>query len=144
MTDRYENLIVEVVSRAMVPFILLFGIYVISHGHYSPGGGFQGGVILATGVILLRLFLGAELSHRLFPTRLAMVLMSSGILVFFSTGLIPLALGGEFLNYQYMPLPGDSPAQIRYLAILIAETGIGLAVWGTLVTILDYLARSEE
>ncbi|MBM4298745.1 MAG: sodium:proton antiporter, partial [Deltaproteobacteria bacterium] len=58
MRERYHNPIVDGVARLLVPFIQIFALYVISHGHYGPGGGFQGGVILAAALMLLRLILG--------------------------------------------------------------------------------------
>jgi multicomponent Na+:H+ antiporter subunit B len=48
-----EDVIIQTVCRILIPFIQLFGLYVIVHGHHSPGGGFQGGVILAASFILL-------------------------------------------------------------------------------------------
>ena len=55
MTGKVDNPIVTLVSRLISPFIMLFALYVIFHGHYSPGGGFQGGTMLAAAVLLLRL-----------------------------------------------------------------------------------------
>jgi multicomponent Na+:H+ antiporter subunit B len=141
MKDRYESIIVEVVSKVMVPLVQIFAIYVITHGHYGPGGGFQGGVILAVSTILLRLSLGQERSHVMFPTTRATWLGAFGMLVFALLGLLPLALGGEFLNYSFLPLPGVSGADLRSLAILVVEVAIGLAVWGTLVTMFDRLTE---
>lgn len=143
MRRRFENPIVEGVSRLMVPFIQIFSLYVITHGHYGPGGGFQGGVILAAGMMLLRLTLGEEYEHRRFPPELAVALGSIGILIFAVTGLVPLAMGGEFLDYAYLPVPGSFGAELRYVGILIVEIGIGMSVWGILVTLFDHLLGRE-
>lgn len=143
MKERYDNPIVEGVSRLMVPFIQIFALYVITHGHYGPGGGFQGGVILAASMMLLRLTLGEEYEHRRFPPDLALALGTVGILIFAVTGLVPLAMGGEFLNYAYLPIPGGFGAELRYTGILIVEIGIGMAVWGILVTLFDHLLGRE-
>ena len=51
MNERYHNTIVDGVARVIVPFIQIFALYVIIHGHYGPGGGFQGGVILAASLL---------------------------------------------------------------------------------------------
>ena len=64
MITKYHNLIVNLACRVMVPFIFLYGIYIIFFGHYSPGGGFQGGTILAADVILMRLVLGKQASYK--------------------------------------------------------------------------------
>ena len=62
-----------------------------------------------------------------------------GMLIFVLAGLVPMVIGGAFLDYAYLPVPGVSGAELRYLGILIVEVGIGLAVFGTLVLIFDNL-----
>ena len=139
MIERHESVIVQIVCSAIVPFIQLFALYVIVHGHYGPGGGFQGGVILAVSVILLRLCLGREVSYQKFPPKRAYILGTIGMLVFMLVGLIPRATGGMFLDYEHLPIPGISGATLRYFGILLVEVGIGLAVFGTLVLLFDNL-----
>jgi len=137
--QRYQSIIIQTICSLLIPFIQLFAIYVIMHGHYGPGGGFQGGVLLAVSILLQRLYLGKEASYQKFPPKLALVLASIGMLIFGLAGIIPLAFGGSFLDYAYLPIPGVSGAEMRYLGILIVELGIGLAVFGTLVLIFDNL-----
>lgn len=139
MRTRYENAVVEVASRVIVPFILIFGLYVVTHGHYSPGGGFQGGAIMAAGIMLLRLSLGKKRSSRRFPPKVAPILGAIGLLIYAGTGLITLVWGGMYLDYAYLPIPGVSGASLRYLGILIIEIGVALAVFGVMITIFDYL-----
>lgn len=142
MIERYDSVVIEVVARAMVPPVQVFALYVITHGHYGPGGGFQGGVILAVSVLLLRLSLGKARSDQLFPPVLANCLAAIGMLIYVLAGLVPLLLGAEFLNYGYLPIPGVSGPALRSTGILIVELGIGLSVCGTMVTIFDWLTRS--
>lgn len=144
MTEPTKSIIIRIVSSAMVPFMQLFALYVITHGHYGPGGGFQGGVILAVSIMLLRLSLGKEVSYQKFSPELAAVVATIGILVFMLVGLIPLARGGMFLDYEYLPIPGMSGAALRSFGILIVEVGIGLAVFGTMVLIFDRLVEAER
>ena len=139
MITRYENIVVNIICRAMAPFILLFALYVIVHGHYSPGGGFQGGAILAASVMLLRLSLGKERTSKRFPPKLAPILGAIGLLIYAGTGLATLIWGGMYLDYAYLPIPEVSGASLRYLGILIVEIGIGLAVFGILLSIFDNL-----
>jgi multicomponent Na+:H+ antiporter subunit B len=143
MRGSLENIVVEGVSRFFVPFIQIFALYVITHGHYGPGGGFQGGVILAASIMLLRLSLGEEYEHRRFSPRLATVVAAVGMLIYAVAGLLPLGWGGNFLDYAYLPIPGLGAAELRYHGILIVETGVGLVVWGTLVILFDHLMGSE-
>jgi multicomponent Na+:H+ antiporter subunit B len=144
MIDRYESPIVQVVCSVLTPFIQVFALYVILHGHYGPGGGFQGGVLLAISIILSRLYLGQEVSHQKFPPKLAMALAAAGMLIFTLAGLIPMSTGGMFLDYEYLPIPGVSGASLRYLGILIVEIGIALAVFGTMVLIFDNLVLERR
>ena len=137
--QRYQSIIVQTVCSLLIPFIQLFAIYVIIHGHYGPGGGFQGGVLLAVSVILQRLYLGKAVSYRKFPPTLAIVVAAVGMLIFGISGMIPLITGGSFLDYAYLGIPWVSGAELRSLGILIVEIGIGLAVFGTLVLIFDNL-----
>ena len=143
MIGKYQNTIVDGVARLMVPLIQIFALYVITHGHYGPGGGFQGGVILASSMMLLRLALGEEEEHRRFSPAAAAIVATVGILIYFAAGLLPLAAGGTFLDYGREPIAGLHGAELRSLGILIVETGVSMVVWGTLVILFDYLIGSE-
>ncbi|MBI2831328.1 MAG: sodium:proton antiporter [Chloroflexi bacterium] len=141
MIERYENVIIDIVCSVMVPLIQLFALYVVVHGHYGPGGGFQGGVLFAVSIILLRLCLGKEASHKKFPPKLAAALAASGMLVYMLTGLAPMAAGGAFLDYGHLPIPGVSGAELRFLGITIVEWSIAFSVCGTMVLLFDVLAE---
>ena len=143
MRGKYHNTIVDGVARLIVPFIQIFALYVIMHGHYGPGGGFQGGVILAASMMLLRLALGEEEEHRRFSPAAAAAVAATGILIYFAAGLLPLTAGGEFLDYARAPIPGLEGAGLRSLGILIVEIGVGMVVWGTLVILFDCIIGSE-
>jgi multicomponent Na+:H+ antiporter subunit B len=135
--------IVVLVSRVLSPFIMLFGLYVICHGHYSPGGGFQGGAMMAASLLLVRLGLGSDLAQLQFRRVLGTPLGAVGVLVFFGVGMLAMITGGRFLDYAYFPVPGMDGAELRSLGILIIEVGIGLAVMAILVAIYDDLLRGE-
>ncbi|MBA7471985.1 Na(+)/H(+) antiporter subunit B [subsurface metagenome] len=137
--QRYQSIIVRTVCSLLIPFMQLFALYVIVHGHYGPGGGFQGGALLAVSIILQRLYLGREVSYQKFSPKLALALAAIGMLIFGLSGIIPMVTGGAFLDYAYLPIPWVHGAELRALGILIVEIGIGLAVFGTLVLIFDSL-----
>jgi len=136
---QHQSIIVQVVCSLIIPFIQVFGLYVIFHGHYGPGGGFQGGVLLAVSIILHRLYLGRDVSLKKFPPKMAPVFAAIGMIIFGLAGILPVLTGGSFLDYGYLIIPGVSGAELRSLGILIVEIGIGLAVFGTLVLIFDVL-----
>lgn len=138
MIQKDNNPIVSLVSRVVSPFIMLFALYVIFHGHYSPGGGFQGGTMLAAAVILVRLAAGREIAQLQFKKSWGTLLGSVGVFIYFFTGLFAMLMGGNFLNYGFLPL-GTEPAATRGWGILFIEIGVGLAVMGILVAIYDDL-----
>ena len=96
MTERHDSVILHFVVRVfMVPFIFVFGIYVLIHGEASPGGGFQAGAIVAAGIVLGRLTLGDEHSEDRFPTRLLIWLASIGVGIYLLTGTVPMLFGAN-------------------------------------------------
>lgn len=131
-----ESLIIETSVRLMIPFIQLFGLYVIAHGHYSPGGGFQGGVILGASFILLALVFGLEASVGRFSERANAVLGNTGALIFVGTGTLAAIAGGYFLDYSAFAaiIPID-PVEWRSLGVLIVEVGVGLAVMSIMASL---------
>jgi len=137
--QHYQSIIVQTVCSLLIPFIQLFALYVIFHGHYGPGGGFQGGVLLAVSVILQRLYLGQKISYQKFSPEMAMAFGAVGLLIYGLAGAIPMAYGASFLDYGHLPLFWVHDAERRALGILIVEIGIGLGVFGTLVLIFDNL-----
>jgi multicomponent Na+:H+ antiporter subunit B len=142
MITRYHSLIVNIGCRVIAPFILMFGLYVIMFGHYSPGGGFHGGTILAAGVILMRMCLGREATYKKFPPQMGLILGAIGLIIYGGTGLATLIAGGNFLDYSYLPFP-VSEAERRYYGILCVDIGIALGVFGTLLSIFDSLTKEK-
>ncbi len=143
MIERYDNIIVNITARITVPFIQFLGLYVLFPGKYSPGGRFQGGVLLASGMILHRLSMGYKDSYAKLSPHSASVLGMGGMLLFILTALAPVVFGGLFLDYSYLPIPGLDTADLRHYGILIAEIWIGIAVFGCLLVIFDHLTEKS-
>ncbi len=151
MTERHDSLILHFIVRVfMVPFIFLFGMYVLIHGEASPGGGFQGGAIVAAAIILGRLTLGHDHAGNRFPTRLLIWLASIGVGIYLVAGIVPLFFGANYLDYSQLPVGWfNDVAQHhrtgRAMGIFIVEIGVFVAVLSTLVILYDYLTeRSQE
>lgn len=145
MKVRYGSVIVDLVVRFMVPFIQVFAIYVVAHGHYGPGGGFQGGAILAASVLLLRLCVGHDYAVSRYPLKVMLPLGGMGVFLFALTGIVPMAFGAEFLDYAHLPVPGVEETSVtRGWGSLFIEIGVGLGVLGILVSIFDDLMGREE
>ncbi|MFH1101294.1 MAG: MnhB domain-containing protein [Methanobacteriota archaeon] len=123
MTSR----IVKTAARALFPFILLLGIYIIFYGHLSPGGGFQGGVILAMAVLLVIIVYGGSRVQKFIPY-LSFVEIA-GVTLFIIVGISGIVSGKQFLtNLGTIPL----------LNIVI-----GLKVFAGLVLMYIFLIRWE-
>lgn len=134
--------ILDAACRLLTPFILLFAIYVIMHGHDSPGGGFQGGAILAAAMILVRLVRGRAAPwglHRLGALRLACL----GVTVYAGIGFLSLFFGGNYLDYSAVPLPFE-PAMVRAVGSFGIEVGVAMGVTGVLTLIFDALTAWED
>jgi multicomponent Na+:H+ antiporter subunit B len=126
---RGEDLIIKTSVRLMVPFIQLFGLYVIVHGHYSPGGGFQGGVILGASFILLALAYDLKSSQHYMPLRMNAILSNLGPAIYVGVGALSALFGGLFLDYSALDrLIPIGPVEWRSFGIFLVEVGVGLAV----------------
>ncbi len=129
-----EDLIIKTAVRLMVPFAQLFGLYVIVHGHYSPGGGFQGGVILGAAFIMLALAFDMETSQQYMTIRVNAVFNNLGAAIFIGVGVLCAIFGGLFLDYsaldKLIPL---GPVEWRSFGIFLVEVGVGFTVMSIMV-----------
>jgi len=130
VTPEQPDLIVRMVCRGLAPFIQLFGLYVIMHGHSSPGGGFQGGVILASSFILLAMAEGSEMLRRRLSLTALTGFMSAGVLLYAGIGVVCLVLGANYLDYGVLPF-----SEPRSVGMLVIEIGIGITVTAAMLSI---------
>ncbi|MCD6291969.1 MAG: Na(+)/H(+) antiporter subunit B [Deltaproteobacteria bacterium] len=140
-----NNLVVKTIVRIFTPFIQIYGLYVIAHGHYSPGGGFQGGVILAASIILLALAFGLRKTMAKVSKRLTTILSSTGVFIYAGIGLLCLILGANFLDYAKLDLfLKVGIPQARSLGILGVEIGVGMAVMACMNSIFFDITTAGE
>lgn len=139
------DIIIRSTSRLLIPFIQIFALYVVAHGHHSPGGGFQGGVVLGAAVILF------AISHNLRTTvakigeKSAAIMSSAGVFIYAGTGALCLVLGENFLNYGALaPLLGTDRVMARSHGILIVEIGVALAVMSVMIWIYYNLSSAGK
>ncbi len=125
-------LIPRVVGRLLIPFILLFGLYVQFHGDFGPGGGFQAGAIIAASIILYALLEGEQQALHVIPLKVLKILAVSGAVLYAAVGVFGMILGGNFLDYNV--LSGD-PVAGQHLGILLVELGVGITVTGVLLSV---------
>ena len=145
MIQESDDVIVKAVARLLVPFIVVYALYVVMHGHYSPGGGFQGGVILAASFVLLGVSHGLEKTRRRMSEKAARVISSIGVLIYGGIGALCLILGGNYLDYAKLgKILRVTPAEARSLGILGVEIGVALAVMAVMCTVFFAIFTAEE
>jgi multicomponent Na+:H+ antiporter subunit B len=136
-TGLSHHLVPQVVGRLLIPFIVLFGLYVQFHGEYGPGGGFQAGAIVATGLILHALLEGESAALRAVPRRVLLGMVAGGALLYALVGVFGIVLGGNFLDYSVL---SDDPVKGQQIGILVIEAGVGITVCGALLSIFHAFA----
>ncbi|CAA7620730.1 Na(+)/H(+) antiporter subunit B [Magnetospirillum sp. SS-4] len=132
-----EKPILRVATKLLVPFILLFALYVQFHGDFGPGGGFQAGVIFASGFILYALVFGLDFARDALPAAVRRVGMSCGVLIYAGVGVAGMLTGGRYLDYSV--LAADRLAG-QHIGIFLVELGVGLCVFTALTTIFFVFA----
>ncbi len=135
-----DNVILRVIAKLLIPFILMFALYVQFHGDFGPGGGFQAGVIFAAGMILYALIFGVENARRVAPRGVLTAAMAVGVLLFAGVGFVALLWGGNYLDYGV--LAGDFVAG-QHLGILLVELGVGITVAAVMTTVFFAFAGRE-
>lgn len=91
------TIIVKTVTRVILWIILVYGIYIILHGHLSPGGGFGGGVIIALAFLSILLAYGREYTRTWLNIKFLQEFEASAILLFLVIGIMGIGFGGAFL-----------------------------------------------
>ncbi len=127
-----DALVLRVPIKVLIAFILLYALYVQFHGDYGAGGGFQAGVIFATGFVIYDLVFGEADVRRVLPPHWLYRLSAAGVLIYAGTGVACMILGREFLDYNAL---GHDPVHGQHLGILLIELGVGVAVFSVILTI---------
>ncbi|MEE9589125.1 MAG: Na(+)/H(+) antiporter subunit B [Hyphomicrobiaceae bacterium] len=131
------DLILRITTKLLIPFMLLFALYVQFHGDYGPGGGFQAGVITAAMVILYALIFGLKAAQRVVPVSVVQFMVPLGVLVYTGVGVYTMFKGGEFLNYNLL---GHDRVHAQEWGILLVEIGVYITVSGTMTAIFYMFA----
>ncbi len=128
-------------TKLLMPPIMLFGLYVQFHGDYGPGGGFQAGVIFAVAFILFTLIFGPLRARQVAPAWVTTLMSALGVLLYAGVGVVTMLRGGAFLDYDVL---AHHPLHGQHLGILLVELGVGLTVWGVMVTIFLAFVERER
>jgi len=135
------DIIVTNTVRLLIPVIQIFAFYVLAHGHVSPGGGFQGGVVMGASFIMIALSWDLEKALARFPMDRCFIVAGLGIVLYAGIGLLSMFLGGEFLDYAELAnVFPVSREMARYHAMLGVEIGVGLTVTAIMFALYANLA----
>ncbi len=137
-----HQLIPRVIAKLLIPYILLFGLYVQLHGDFGPGGGFQAGVIFAAGFVLYTLIFGLDQAQRVAPPGVVAFFIAAGLILYAAVGFAGIALGGNYLAYD--PLARD-PVHGQHWGIFTVELGVGTTVAAVMIMIFYmFVGRGRE
>jgi multicomponent Na+:H+ antiporter subunit B len=132
-----DDIILRVAAKLLMPFMLLFAVYVQFHGDFGPGGGFQAGVIAATSIVFYAIVFGLAAGRRLVPEPVVEALLALGVLLYAAVGLAGLALGGAYLDYFVLD---RDPVQGQLRGIFWVEAGVALTVAGVMLKLFYMFA----
>ena len=127
-----DQVVPRVVAKLLIPYMLLYALYVQWHGDYGPGGGFQAGVIFAAAVILYALIFDLGNAQRAIRPWVVNLLVPLGLLLYIGVGIVTILKGGVFLEYGVL---AHDPVHGQHLGILLVELGVGTTVAGVMITI---------
>lgn len=130
-------LVLRVVGKLLIPFMLLFALYVQFHGDFGPGGGFQAGVIGAATIVFYALIFGLPAARRLAPDAVVETMVGLGVLLYAGVGVAGLVLGGNYLDYFVLD---RDPVAGQHRGIFWVEVGVAITVSGVMLKIFYMFA----
>jgi multicomponent Na+:H+ antiporter subunit B len=137
-----SDIILRVIAKLLMPFMLVFALYVQFHGDFGPGGGFQAGVIAAAAIVFYAIIFGLAEGQRLVPEWVVEKALAAGVLLYAGTGLAGILLGGNYLDYFVL---AADPVHGQHRGIFWVELGVALTVSGVMLKLFYMFAgRSRE
>jgi len=133
-----NDMVLRVVGKLLIPFILMFALYVQFHGDFGPGGGFQAGTIVAAAIIFYAIIYGLNTARRVLPDWVVESMIAIGVLLYIGVGFAGLLLGGNFLDYFVLD---SDPVVGQHRGIFWIELGVAITVFGVLLKIFYLFAR---
>ena len=144
MKEPFGGILLHIAFRLLVPFSLVYAIYVLVLGETSPGGGFQAGVVLAFGIVLARLILGEDTPVFNIKLKNSLALAGIGTFIYALAGWLTLFGGGKFLDYGFLPFAIEETHELHALGILIIEIGVTVCVMMTILNIMDVVTKRSD
>ena len=143
----FSSTVLDTAFRIIVPVIVIYAFYVLAHGELSLGGGFQAGALLAIAYTIDRIIPSFNSSLGNLTEETAAMTAGVGVFIYILTGLLPMAGGGNFLEYGKLPFGGETAEQIRELhtvGIILIEIGVVVCVMATIINILEVVLERTE
>ena len=135
-----NDIIIKNITRIVIPFAQVYGMFIILNGHISPGGGFAGGAIIGTTLILYTLVFGREKGRKKVSHKATEIAESGGILWFVLIGLVGMLVAGRFLtNTEAGFLEGELGEILSGGMIPLLMIGIGIKVASTMISLFNLL-----
>jgi multicomponent Na+:H+ antiporter subunit B len=135
------DVILRVVAKFVLPFILIFGLYVQFHGDFGPGGGFQAGVIVAAAVFLHAIIFGLDQTRRIVPPIVVEIMVPLGVLVFAGVGVAAMMIGSNYLDYSHL---AHDQIHGQEWGVFLVEVGVLITVSGTMIAIFYAVAGRDR
>jgi len=139
MSEQY--LVVRIVTKMLIPFIMLFALYVQFHGDFGPGGGFQAGVIFAAAIILYAMLFGLSTANKVINQTFIELMAALGVLLYGCVGIVSLLNGGNFFDFNVL---SNDPIAGQHLGIILIELGVGCTVASVMILIFFNFAGRKE
>ena len=143
----FSSTVLDTAFRIIVPVIVIYAFYVLAHGELSLGGGFQAGALLAIAYTIDRIIPSFNSSLGNLTEETAAMTAGVGVFIYILTGLLPMAGGGNFLEYGKLPFGGETADEIRELhtvGIILIEIGVVVCVMATIINILEVVLERTE
>ena len=136
-----QHAVLRVITKLLMPCILLFGLYVQFHGELGPGGGFQAGVIFGVGFVLYALIFGVRVARLVAPAWVLRTVLGGGVLLYAGVGVAGVLRGGSFLNYSVLR---HDPVHGQEMGIQLIEFGVGSTVAAAIISLFFIFAGQEQ
>lgn len=134
----------KIVISFIIPYIVLYAVYIQLNGEASPGGGFQAGVVFASGIIAFDLINGSKKTYQFFSEKALIICATIGVLIYACTGLVSFLFDDNYLDYNSIAkiLSIKDPLIGQHMGIFSIEIGVGLTV--SSIMCLIYLVLKED
>jgi len=138
------DLVVKTITRMVFPFIVLYGVYIVWHGHISPGGGFSGGAVVGGAMILYTLVYGVEETLKKFSHRWSSILESGGLLIIIAIGFVSMAFGYAYFETIPFLIDLGTPGALLSAGFMpLIMISIAMKVTSTMISLFHALIEED-